>query len=321
MALDNATAALMAQVAQLGRKPLHESTVQEARALGAANRGAYGPGPDMARVEDLSVDTDTGSFPIRVLRPHGDVAGVIVYYHGGGWVLGEIDGFEAVGRALADRAKCTVVLVDYRMAPEYRFPTAVDDSYAALEWAAASMDSLAGAQVPLIVAGDSAGGNLSAVMALRSRDRGGPRLALQVLIYPVVDADLETESYLDAANQLMLTRNGMIWFWDHYVPDAQTRSHPDASPIRADDLSGLAPAIVLTAEHDVLRDEGEAYARRLSEAGVPVRFQRVSGQMHGFFPMLGILPGSAAAVEYIGAEIQRVLSTEDAQVDEKVLGS
>ena len=308
MALDDATQALMTQIAALGRTPLHESTVEDARALGAANRGAYGPGPQMARVEDLTIDGETGSFPARVLVPHGETRGVIVYYHGGGWVLGEIDGFEAIGRALAERASCTVVLVDYRMAPEHRFPTAVDDAYTALEWAAARIDSLASGSA-LVVAGDSAGGNLAAVVAQRSRDRGGPEISLQVLIYPVTDSDLETPSYLDPANQLMLTRNGMIWFWDHYAPDAERRSHPDASPLRADQLTGLAPAIVLTAEYDVLRDEGEAYARRLSEAGVPVRFTRVSGQMHGFFPMLNILPGSAAAVDYIGTEIDRMLGS------------
>ena len=156
--------------------------------------------------------------------------------------------------------------------------------------------------------GDSAGGNLSAVVARRARDAGGPDLASQVLIYPVTDADLETASYLDPENQLLLTREAMIWFWDHYAPDRADRKHPDASPLQAGDLSGLAPAIVLTAEHDPLRDEGEAYAEGLKLAGVPVTQQRFDGQMHAFFTMVGVLPGSAAAIDYISEHLGRQLA-------------
>ncbi len=152
--------------------------------------------------------------------------------------------------------------------------------------------------MPLIVAGDSAGGNLAAVVALRARDRGGPRIALQVLIYPVTDADLDRPSYVDPDNQLLLTRDAMVWFWDHYVPDAARRAEPDASPLRADSLAGLPPAVVLTAEHDVLRDEGEAYAERLREAGVPVDFRRHEGQTHGFFTFL-MLPGSERGFQHV----------------------
>jgi acetyl esterase len=206
-----------------------------------------------------------------------------------------------------------IVNVDYRLAPEHRFPAAVDDSWAALQWAHERMAEIAGGPVPLVVMGDSAGGNLAAVVARRARDAGGPELASQVLIYPVTDDDLDTASCLDPENQVLLTRESMIWFWDHYAPDPAVRKHPDASPMQVADLTGLAPAIVLTAEHDPLRDEGEAYADRLALAGVPVAQQRFAGQMHAFFAMVGVLPGSAAGIDYVAEQLGRQLATESAE--------
>ena len=210
-------------------------------------------------------------------------------------------------RKLAERTSCTVVLVDYRLAPEHRYPVAVDDSYAALEWVGEHAGEMARPGAPLFVAGDSAGGNLAAVMALRSRDRGGPPIAAQILIYPVTDADFERPSYTDPGNQLLLTREAMAWFWDHYVPDASRRVEPDASPLRAADLAGLPPAVVLTAEHDVLRDEGEAYAERLEAAGVPVNFQRHEGQTHGFFTLL-MLPGSERGFQQVVKAVRATIA-------------
>jgi acetyl esterase len=298
MALDFATRALMEQMASVGAKPLHECSVEEARAFNASADMVV-PVPPMARVEEFSVPVEGGNIPARVLVPPQVVRGVIVYYHGGGWVMCEIDQFDAMARKLAERTSCAVVLVDYRLAPEHRYPAAVDDSYAALEWVDAHLEDVAGrSDVPLIVAGDSAGGNLSAVMARRARDREGPRIALQVLIYPVMDHDFDRASYVDPDNQQILTKEAMVWFWDHYVPDAAQRSEPDASPLRAESLEGLPPAVVLTAEHDVLRDEGEAYAERLREAGVPVDFRRHEGQMHGFFTFL-MLPGSERGFQQV----------------------
>jgi len=200
------------------------------------------------------------------------------------------------------------VLVDYRLAPEYRYPVAVDDSYAALEWVAERLTDIAGAGAPVIVAGDSAGGNVAAVVAQRSRDRGGPPIALQALIYPVTDADVDNASYRAEENQLMLTRAGMIWFWDHYLPDADRRTEPDASPLQAADLSGLPPAVVLLAEFDVLRDEGQAYADRLRDAGVPVDVHVHPGQMHGFFTLLTV-PGHEEALSQIAAALDIRLGT------------
>jgi acetyl esterase len=176
------------------------------------------------------------------------------------------------------------------------------------------VETIAGARVPLIVAGDSAGGNLAAIVAQRAKARGGPAIALQVLVYPVTDCDVDTTSYLEDDNQLILTRDGMIWFWDHYAPDPLDRVHPDASPLRNPELSLLPPAVILTAEHDVLRDEGEVYATVLHKAGVPVKHRRFEGQMHGFFPMVNILPGSADAIDYLVDMIDEALTSLDAQV-------
>ncbi|MEU6715111.1 alpha/beta hydrolase [Nonomuraea sp. NPDC046802] len=295
MSLDDATAQFLKQMSEAGGKALHEMTPDEARAMGGALRELYGAGPEMARVEDVVIQAaDGGAFGARVLVPVQESRATIVYYHGGGWVVGAIDEFDTLGRTLAQRTGCTVVLVDYRLAPEHRYPVAARDAYDALCWAAERQREL-----PIIVAGDSAGGNLSAIVSQRSRDEGGPAIALQVLVYPVTDCDLDNASYTDPANQLMLSRASMVWFWDHYAPDRAARANPDASPLRAGDLAGLPPAVVLTAEHDVLRDEGEAYAQRLRQAGVPVEFKRFEGQMHGFFTMVNVLPGSAAALSMV----------------------
>ena len=298
MALDRATAAFLEEMAAGDGKPLHEGTPEEARALGAMFAELAGPAPAMARVEEQTVATPDGSVSLRILVPEQPPRGLMVYYHGGGWVLGSIDESETVARKLAERTSCVVVLVEYRLAPEHRYPTGVDDSYTALEWVGEHLRDIVGKDAPLIVAGDSSGGNFAAVMAVRARDRDGPPIALQVLIYPVTDADFERPSYTAPENQLLLTRDAMLWFWDHYLPDASRRSEPDASPLHTPDLSGLPPAVVLTAEHDVLRDEGEDYAARLTEAGVPVNLQRHAGQTHGFFTLL-MLPGSEMGFQQV----------------------
>ncbi|MCY4619422.1 MAG: alpha/beta hydrolase [Chloroflexi bacterium] len=309
MALDVQTQAFYEEVIK-GSDPdapaMHERTPEDARTYRAGLAALSGPAPNMARVEDHTIEQSDGSFRIRVLVPIEPPAGVIVYYHGGGWVVGSIDESDTLGRKLAERTSCAVVMVNYRLAPEHRYPIAVDDSYAALEWAAAHMNEIAGGEVPLIVAGDSAGGNLSAVMAVRARDRNGPEIAMQVLIYPVTDANFDRPSYLDPENQLLLTRDSMIWFFDHYIPDPARRTEPDASPLYTEDLSGLPPAVVLTAEHDPLRDEGEEYAQRLEDAGVEVNLQRHKGQMHAFFALL-MLPGSERGMQQVVRAIRALV--------------
>jgi cation diffusion facilitator CzcD-associated flavoprotein CzcO/acetyl esterase/lipase len=303
--LDDATAAFLAALAESGLPPLHELSPQEARAAGARMTELYGSGPEMLRTEHV----DCG----RLLVPGERVRGVIVYYHGGGWVLGTLDQFDALGRRLAARTGCAVVLVDYRLAPEHRYPAALDDAWTALEWTAAHLEEIAGGPVPLIVAGDSAGGCLAAVVAQRARE-AGPQIALQVLVYPVTDCDLDRGSYLEPENQLILGRDTMRWFWDLYAPDPAVRSRPDASPLRAADLAGLPPAIVLTAQYDPLRDEGEAYAERLAQAGVRVSRRHFDDQMHTFFMLGDALPGSAEGLDFVVDAIDRELRTFDAIV-------
>ena len=298
MALDSATLKFLEQTAEGYSRPLHELTPDEARALGAKVAELAGPAPEMERVEERTIEGQDGKATLRILVPISNPRGVLVYYHGGGWVIGSNDEFDTVARKLAERTSCAVVLVEYRLAPEHRYPTAVDDSYVALEWVGKHLSDIAGQEVPLIVVGDSAGGNLAAVTAIRARDRSGPPIALQVLIYPVTDADFDRPSYLDPENELLLTRDAMIWFWDHYLPESSRRTEPDASPLRANSLAGLPPAVILTAEHDVLRDEGEAYATRLQETNVATELHRYVGQMHGFFTLL-VLPGSELGFQQV----------------------
>jgi acetyl esterase len=313
MALDQASVAWLEQARDSGFPPVYELTPAQARENSATLRRQRqpGPGPELARVEDAKVPVSGGSVPVRVLVPPGQPRAVIVYYHGGGWVLGSIDESDLLGRTLAERTGCAVVLVGYRLAPEYRFPTAVDDSQDALDWAVTHLTEIAGSPVPVVVAGDSAGGNLAAVLARRARSHGSPPISLQVLVYPVTDCDLSTTSYTDPANQLILSAQSMVWFWDHYAPEQAARTHPDASPLRAPDVSHLPPAVIITAEHDVLRDEGELYATRLVKAGVPVVFRRFDGQMHGFFTQVGILTATDEAIDFIAGAVKDHLRVTD----------
>lgn len=304
MALDDATNGLLRELSAAGDKQLHEMTPEEARGLGKLLREMYGPGPDLPSVRDHSIKTPDGAaITARVFVPSELPRAVVVYYHGGGWLMGAIDEFDTLAREIARLTDAVVVLAEYRLAPENRYPTAVRDAWAALEWVDREIEQLAGSRLPLIVAGDSSGGNLAAIVAQRARAEGGPEVTLQILVYPVVDADLETESYLDPANQLLLNRETMVWFWDHYAPDLESRRNADASPLLSEDLGGLPAAVVLTADHDVLRDEGEKYAERLGAAGVPVEHRRFQGQMHGFFTMVNVLPGSAEGLRYVADAI------------------
>ncbi len=298
MTIDRSTAKFLTEMAEDGRKPIHESTPPDARAFASKIADLAGPAPEMVRVEERTVEGADCEATLRILVPFERPRGVLVYYHGGGWVTGSADEYDTVARKLAERTSCAIVLVEYRLAPEYRYPTAVDDSFMALEWVGEHVREIVGQDVPLIVAGDGAGGNLAAVTAIRARDRNGPSVALQVLIYPVTDADFARPSYLDADNELLLTREAMIWYWNHYLPEGYRRNEPDASPLHTENLQGLPPAVILTAEHDVLRDEGEAYAARLEEAGVPTNLQRYAGQMHGFFTLL-MLPGSELGFQQV----------------------
>jgi acetyl esterase len=254
--------------------------------------GVSGPGPEVGSVENLKLAAPTGEFRIRILRPRGPSGAIVVYFHGGGWVISDIDlQYDNIWRQLANLSQATVVLVNYRKAPEHPFPTALTDSYAALEWVAAHAAELAPHGVPLVVAGDSAGGNIAAVMTQWARDRLGPKIDLQVLVYPVTDCDFTRPSYLAEENQLLLTSDAMKWFWRQYLPDEAARKHPDASPLRAQCHVDLPPALVYVAEYDPLHDEGVAYAEALEAAGVPVTLEEATGEMHTFIQMANVLPG------------------------------
>jgi len=308
MAVDAASSAFLAQLAEQEAKPFHQMEPQEARAFMAGLREVAGPGPDMHRVEEAELGHGAQRFRVRALVPCASPRGLIVYYHGGGWVVMSIDDYDTLGRRLARETGCTVLLVDYRLAPEHRYPAAVEDAWLALNWAALLRQALTGdAAAPLIVAGDSAGGNLAAVVAQRAARAGTPQLAQQVLVYPVTQPEQHTPGYLDPANQGLLGRADMAWFWDHYLPEVERRRELDASPLLADELRGLAPAVVITAEHDVLRDEGEAYAQALAKAGVPTIWRRFDGQIHGFFTLLNVLPESEVGRAFVVAEIDQRL--------------
>lgn len=299
MTLDVESARLLEQLAQSGAQPFHLLTPEQARGLLVALRPET-EGPAMQSVEEVYL----GAVRLRVLTPGPSVRGAILYLHGGGWVVGGLDDFDYFARQLAQRTQCTVVLVDYRLAPEFPFPAALDDVECAAQWLVERRADLAGAaDGALIVAGDSAGGNLAAVFAQRAARRGELHWALQVLIYPVTQADLGGPSYLDPQRQLLLTRDDMRWFWGHYLPDASQRQQIAASPLTASDLRGVPPAVVLTAEFDVLCDEGQAYADHLAQAGIAVIERCFSGQMHGFVT-LPSLSASRDALDWLVDQIE-----------------
>jgi acetyl esterase len=305
MPLDPIAAGLLQQMDEAGMPPLNEMSPEDARVAAEGFRDLAGEPEDVADVRDTVVPGPGGDIPVRVYTPRGDGPfGCLVYYHGGGWVLGDIQGLDSTCRALANAAGCVVVSVEYRLAPEHKFPAPFDDSYAALEWVAANAGSLDVDASKLAVGGDSAGGNLAAAVALKARDAGGPRLALQLLVYPVTNHDYSTPSYSDNGDGYLLTLDMMKWFWDHYLATAEDGANPLASPLLAPDLGGLPPAVVYTAEFDPLRDEGEAYAARLREAGVRVTSNRFDGQIHAFFQMLGVFPAARQAIDAAGAELR-----------------
>ncbi len=294
MPLDPIVRSLLDVIASQAPAPLTSMTPQKAREMFESLRLPL-PGEPVARVDDLRIPGPAGEIPIRIYGPK-DARGVLVYFHGGGWVIGSLDSHDALLRSLANAAGCTVVSVDYRLAPESRHPAAAEDCHAATRWAAENARSFGGDADSLAVGGDSAGGNLAAVVALLCRERRGPRLRHQLLVYPVTDHDFDRTSYRENAEGYLLARDDMRWFWDHYVPDHSQRDEFTASPLRAKDLSDLPPAHVITAQFDPLRDEGEAYAARLRDAGVTVSHTRYDEMIHGFFSMAAVIPRGQEAV-------------------------
>lgn len=256
-------------------------------------------------IEDRTIPGPAGEIPVRVYTPPSESQlPVVVFFHGGGWVAGDLDTHDAVCRSLADRTGAVLMSVDYRLAPEQIFPAAADDAYAATCWVEKEAATFGGDPTRIAVTGDSAGGNLAAVVALRARDEAGPKLAAQALVYPVTDCDFETTSYRDCAEGYGLTRDSMVWFWQHYVPNQEDYSNPLVAPLKAETLSDLPPALVVTAEFDTLRDEGDAYARRLREAGVPTQWTCYPGMIHGFFRHTFSFDAGAAVLEETSAFLQ-----------------
>jgi acetyl esterase len=244
------------------------------------------------------VDADADGVPVRIYRAYDRELPGLVWFHGGGWTIGSLDSHDRLGRTLAARCGCALVSVDYRLAPEHPYPAAVEDAWKATLWASRRFAGMA-------IGGDSAGGHLAAVVAVRARDRGVP-LALQALVYPATDGGLDTPSFREHADVPNLTREVMHWFWDQFCP-VERRAEPEASVLRALDLRGVAPAFVLTAEYDVLRDEGEAYARRLLDAGVPVMLTRYEGQIHGFLRMPAVIERACEAIDQVAESVRTAL--------------
>ncbi|WCO67653.1 alpha/beta hydrolase [Iamia majanohamensis] len=264
-------------------------------------------------VEDRTIPGPAGEVPVRVYRPEGapGPAPILVWYHGGGWVIGDLETTDGAARSFCHGAGAVVVSVDYRLAPEHPFPAGPEDAWAALTWVADHAGEVGGDPARIAVGGDSAGGNLAALVALRARDEGGPALVHQLLAYPSVDLAMGHPSIEENGEGYFLTKASMEWFRLHYL--GAEREHgdptsPEVSPLRADDLSGVAPAQVLTAEYDPLRDEGEAYAVRLAEAGVAVDLVPHPGLVHGFLGFGTLSPDAAAATEGAVQRLRQALT-------------
>jgi acetyl esterase len=312
MALDPQAQAVIELVAKAGRPAYHTLSPKDARQLFLETRPASTPTPPaIGRVTNLVAETVHGTIPLRVYRPAGvaDAAALpaYVYFHGGGWVIGDLETHDVLCRQLTAASGASVVSVDYRLAPEHKFPAAADDAWAATRWVVAHAGELGLDAGRLAVGGDSAGGNLAAVVALMARDAGGPAIRQQVLIYPVTDVMREARSYEDFAEGFMLTRDSMRWFIAHYLRSRDDARDWRVSPLRAPSLAGLPPALIVTAGNDPLRDEGEQYAGRLRDAGVLVDYVCYGGMLHGFIGMGKLLDAAHRAVALVGETLRQAL--------------
>lgn len=312
MTLDPQVAAYLERVAAAGAPPVWEQELGAARlAYGATAQELWGPADPLDAEEDVVLDGPGGPLPVRLYRPApaaDGARGCLVFLHGGGWVLGDLVSHGPLARGLAARSGAIVASVDYRLAPEHPFPAALDDAWTALRWAtgpAAAAHGIDPARVA--VGGDSAGGNLAAACALRARD-AGIALRLQLLVYPVTDARTDTPSYVANSDGFGLTRGAMEWYWAQYAPGEAERALECCSPLRAASLAGVAPAHVLTAQHDVLRDDGDLYAARLAAAGVPVEHRVWDGMNHGFLRLPGIVDRAAEAVDACAEALRAALA-------------
>jgi acetyl esterase len=302
--LDPDAAAVYKAFQEAGRPPYETVSPSKARELYLAGRAVSNPEPpDLESAKPLSIPAPHGAIPARIytpkqLRKTDGLAPCLVFYHGGGWVIGDLDSHDVVCRKLAHEGELIVISIDYRLAPEHKFPAAVDDAVTAVKWVAANAKQLGIDAARLMVGGDSAGGNLAAVVALAARDGDGPKLAGQVLIYPATDFAWSHPSHREPETSILLTHSVIRWFGNHYLGDADINDWR-ASPARAKTLAGLPPTYLLTAGGDPLRDEGDEYAKRLKDAGVPVAYKHFPGQFHGFFTMGKLLPQANVAASDI----------------------
>ena len=285
--------------------PLYTMSLTEARAADLASIRAGGGEPEpVHEVTDLTIAGPGGALPLRLYRPAGErPLPALLYFFGGGWVLGTVDTADGVSRSLANSSGALVAVAGYRLAPEHRFPAAADDCYAAVRWVAEHAEEIGADPARLAVGGDSAGGNLAAGVALRAR-ADGPALAGQLLVYPNTDQLADDPSMRAADDPFLFNRHSVDWYRRHYLANPGDAANPLASPLRAQSLAGLPPALVITAEFDPLRDQGEAYARRLAREGVQVELSRYPGMAHGFFTMIGTVDASRAAIEQAACRLR-----------------
>lgn len=312
-AIDHRIRAFLKELNSGDGPPMEEMTPQEARAVLVGAQKSVPVELPPAEVTKRSITQDGVTVDIVVVRPAG-VEGtlpVFMFFHGGGWVLGDYPTHERLIRDIVAESGAVAVYVDYTPSPEAQYPTAINQAYAATKWVAANGGEINVDGKRLAVVGNSVGGNMTAVVALMAKEKGGPALRLQVLLWPVTDANFETESYSEFAEGRFLTKNMMKWFWDNYTTDVHKRAEIYASPLRAtpEQLRGLPPALVQTAGNDVLRDEGEAYARKLDAAGVDVTAVRYSGMIHdwGLLNPLSDVPAVRASLRQVGVELKRRL--------------
>ena len=312
MPLDPQLQAMRDQRERDGVPPLYTMSLADARAADLASIRESGGEPEpVHEVANLTIPGPGGELPLRVYRPaSARPLPALLYFFGGGWVLGTIDTADGVSRSLANSSGALVAVVGYRLAPEHPFPAAVDDCYAAVRWVAGHAEEIGADPARLVVGGDSAGGNLAAAVALRAR-AGGPALAGQLLVYPNTDQLADDRSMRAADDPFLFNRRSVAWYRRHYLANPDDAADPLASPLRAESLAGLPPALVITAEYDPLRDQGEAYAHRLADAGVQVELSRYPGMAHGFFTMAGTVDASRAAIQQASSFVRTRAGLED----------
>ena len=314
MPLDSQVIKILKEAESLGLPAYQDLSPTQARKQMLDQSPPVQTALSVKKVVDRKIPGPDGEIPIRLYYPGGDAPfATLVYFHGGGWVIGDLDTHHGFCHALAKTSGCLVVAVDYRLAPEHRYPAAVEDAYAATTWVAENSELIQADPDRFAVCGDSAGGHLAAVVSLMARDRKGPRIDLQILIYPITDCSFDTPSYEENREGYMLTHDLMKWFWNHFINIESEADDPYVSPLRAESFRDLPPALILTAEYDPLRDEGEAYAEKLQGAGVNVTLTRYPGMIHAFIRMTAQLDKANVALGQVAGMLRSVFKISDLQ--------